>query len=109
MTMSLIRCPECNAKVSDKALACPRCGFVAEDHLLPISQQVCSDVVPTFSCAVEKGTLFESVLLNSVMIENHAELSESFGNMTWLGLHLPELTESICSLARKRGSSKNKN
>lgn len=32
--MSLIRCPECNAKVSDKALACPRCGFVAEDHLL---------------------------------------------------------------------------
>lgn len=43
------------------------------------------------------------------MIENHAELSESFGNMTWLGLHLPELTESICNLARKRGSSKNKN
>ena len=40
--MSLIRCPECNAKVSDKALACPRCGFVAENHLLPISQQVCS-------------------------------------------------------------------
>lgn len=39
--MSLIRCPECNAKVSDKVLACPRCGFVAEDHLLPISQQVC--------------------------------------------------------------------
>ena len=106
--MSLIRCPECNAKVSDKALACPRCGFVAEDHLLPISQQVCSAVVPTFSCTVEKGTLFESVLLNSVMIENHADLSESFGNMTWLGLHLPELTESICSLARKRGSSKNK-
>lgn len=51
--MSLIRCPECNAKVSDKALACPRCGFVAEDHLLPISQQVCSEVVPTFSCTVE--------------------------------------------------------
>lgn len=101
--MSLIRCPECNAKVSDKALACPRCGFVAEDHLLPISQQVCSEVVPTFSCTVEKGTLFESVLLNSVMIENHADLSESFGNMTWLGLHLPELTESICSLARKQG------
>ena len=107
--MSLIRCPECNAKVSDKALACPRCGFVAEDHLLPISQQVCSEVVPTFSCAVEQGTLVEAVLRYSVMIVYLAALSESFGNMTGLGGHLPELTESICSLARKRGSSKNKN
>lgn len=52
--MSLIRCPECNAKVSDKALACPRCGFVAEDHLLPISQQVCSEVVRPFRVPLKR-------------------------------------------------------
>ena len=26
--MTLIKCPECNHEVSDKAQACPNCGFV---------------------------------------------------------------------------------
>ncbi|MFT4162189.1 hypothetical protein [Shinella sp.] len=30
--MALITCPECDGKVSEKALACPACGY-------PISQQ----------------------------------------------------------------------
>lgn len=25
--MALIRCPECEAEVSDKATSCPKCGY----------------------------------------------------------------------------------
>ncbi len=101
--MSLVRCPECNAKISDTARACPRCGFAAENHLLPISQQICAEAVPSIACEIEQGSLFESVLLNAVTIENHSELSNSIGNMAWLGLHLPGLAEAISNLAQNEG------
>ena len=31
--MALINCPECKNKVSDKANACPHCGFPIEEYL----------------------------------------------------------------------------
>ena len=30
--MALIDCPECGAKVSEKATACPRCGHPVQEH-----------------------------------------------------------------------------
>ena len=32
--MSLIKCPECNKEISDKATACPNCGFPIQDKHL---------------------------------------------------------------------------
>lgn len=37
--MSLILCPECGTKISDKARICPHCGFMSDDNLRPISEQ----------------------------------------------------------------------
>jgi uncharacterized C2H2 Zn-finger protein len=31
-TMSLIQCPECGNKISDKADSCPQCGFILDEH-----------------------------------------------------------------------------
>ena len=31
--MSLINCPECQHTVSDKAAACPNCGFGVKDYI----------------------------------------------------------------------------
>lgn len=31
--MSLIRCPECNDEVSNKAIACPHCGYPMSEHV----------------------------------------------------------------------------
>lgn len=102
--MSWIRCPECNAKISDAALCCPRCGFTADKPLLPISKQVSTEAVPPFFCETGSGNTFETVLLNAVTIENRLELSDTFGNMAWLGLHVPEIAEAICNLARNEGN-----
>lgn len=35
--MAMIRCPECNCKVSSTAIACPNCGFnVAANYKPPV-------------------------------------------------------------------------
>ena len=47
--MSLILCPECGTKISNKATMCPHCGYVSSDSTLPISVQDAYEVVPTFS------------------------------------------------------------
>ena len=47
--MSLILCPECGTKISNKATACPHCGYVSSDSSLPISVQDTYEVVPIFS------------------------------------------------------------
>ena len=37
--MALIDCPECAARVSDKADNCPQCGFPIRDNLRPAGQR----------------------------------------------------------------------
>lgn len=37
--MSLIKCPECNKKVSNKASTCPKCGFNVKDYK-PTQEQI---------------------------------------------------------------------
>lgn len=31
--MALIKCPECDSQVSDKAQCCPNCGFPVKDMI----------------------------------------------------------------------------
>ena len=37
--MALIRCPECNREISDKATACPGCGYPLQDHTEEVSEK----------------------------------------------------------------------
>lgn len=37
--VSLIQCPECGSRISEKARTCPVCGYVSFDSLVPISEQ----------------------------------------------------------------------
>ena len=37
--MALIRCPECNREISDKAAACPGCGYPLQDHTEEVSEK----------------------------------------------------------------------
>ena len=46
--MSLILCPECGTKISDRATKCPHCGFQSADAERPISEQDKYEIVPIF-------------------------------------------------------------
>lgn len=100
--MSMIQCPECKSKISETAVACPHCGFVADNPLLPISRQACAQRVPTFYIEVKDGSLFENMLLQEVPVEEHSRIAKTFGDMTWLGLHVPAIMETITNLARQQ-------
>ena len=52
--MSLILCPECGTKISDKATSCPHCGFVSADPSRPISEQDTYEMVPAFRYDIEE-------------------------------------------------------
>lgn len=51
--MSMIYCPECSSKISDKAKVCPCCGYAGDDESMAISLQgsteiVCPETAMTF-------------------------------------------------------------
>lgn len=46
--MSLILCPECGTRISDKATTCPHCGYISENSSLPISLQDKYEIIPRF-------------------------------------------------------------
>ena len=51
--MALIRCPECNREISDKATACPGCG-----HPMNVGTQACSEKERLLKEAEEKDKKF---------------------------------------------------
>ena len=98
--MSLILCPECGTKISDKALTCPHCGYMSADHTLPISVQDTYEVVPVFNYDVEEWNPNRGQL--SVMaIEDNRNLVQYFGNWQTIQLKMPAIAQVIKGMAKK--------
>ena len=93
--MGLILCPECGAKISNKALTCPRCGFVRENSKLPISIQDKYEPIPVFKYEINEWDP------QPVSYEDNKALVEYFGNWNNIQLKIPAIAEVIKSLAIK--------
>ena len=93
--MGLILCPECGAKISDKALACPHCGFVSENSNLPISIQDKYEPVPVFKYEINEWDP------QPISYDDNKALVEYFGNWNNIQLKFPAIAEAIKSLAIK--------
>tara|TARA_R110001583_G_C5650315_1_gene408695 strand:+ start:2286 stop:3101 length:816 start_codon:yes stop_codon:yes gene_type:complete len=59
--MALIDCPECNSKISDKALACPQCGYPIE-HKESTLDELYQKPILASDLNVSKG--FQNVLVS---------------------------------------------
>ena len=98
--MSLILCPECGTKISDKAITCPHCGYMSADHSLPISVQDTYEVVPVFNYDVEEWNPNRGQL--SVMaVEDNRSLVQYFGNWQTIQRKLPAIAQVIKGMAKK--------
>lgn len=98
--MSLILCPECGAKISDKAITCPYCGYMSENHNLPISVQDIYEVVPVFNYDVEEWNPNKNQL--SVMaVEDNRNLVQYFGSWQNIQLKMPAIAQVINDMAKK--------
>lgn len=98
--MSLILCPECGTKISDKATSCPHCGFKSEKSNLPISTQDKYIPVPLFKYDIKewdpnRGDLTE------LSFEDNRALFEFFGIWKNIETKLPAIADVIKVLAKK--------
>lgn len=101
--MGMIRCPECNAKISDHAHMCPRCGFSGANANLPISHQVEAETLPDFRYETEHGTVPEKLLAKAVIFNDRQVIAQTFGNWNWVEAHLPGIADAIQQCAHADG------
>lgn len=98
--MSLIICPECGIKISDKALICPHCGFHSADSLRPISEQDKYEIVPVFEYEIAEWKPNRDDL-SVISYEDNKSLVQYFGNWNTIKLKLPAIAEVIEEMATK--------
>ena len=98
--MSLILCPECGTKISDKATQCPHCGFQSADPNRPISEQDKFEIFPTFEYDIE-GWQTNSGNFSVISYEDNKSFIGQFGNWQKLKNYLPAIAEVISSMAKK--------
>jgi hypothetical protein len=98
--MSLVLCPECGAKISNKAVSCPHCGFVSGDLNRPISEQETYAALPVFHCDVEEWKPGEGQL-SVIGIEDNRTLVRHFGNWKTIEREMPAIAQVIRSMADK--------
>ena len=98
--MSLIQCPECGIKISDKATRCPHCGFESADSSRPISEQDKYEIVPIFEYEIEEWNPNRGDL-SVISYEDNKNLIEYFGDWKNIQAKLPDIARVIKSLAKK--------
>lgn len=98
--MSLILCPECGTKISDKARICPHCGFMSDDNLRPISEQDTYEIVPTFCYDIEEWKPTNGNL-SVVAVEDNKNLVQFFGQWKNVERTIPAIADVIQQMAKK--------
>ena len=98
--MSMILCPECGTKISDKATKCPHCGFQSADTERPISEQDRYEIVPIFEYDIEEWNPNRGDL-SIISYEDNKSLVAYFGKWENIKIKLPAIAEVIGAMANK--------
>ena len=98
--MSLILCSECGTKISNKATACPHCGYKSNDPSRPISEQDKFEVVPVFQYDIEEWNPNRGEL-SVISYSDNKSLIQFFGNWKNIKTILPALAETIKAMASR--------
>lgn len=100
--MSLIKCPECNGNVSDKAELCPHCGFSIKDYLKVADEIIICPKCGSSSEVHSKGVccLCDTKVINTHRLfsykydggleDERRIIEEEYEKLKPLGLHDPE-------------------
>ena len=97
--MSLILCPECGTKISDRAVTCPHCGFHSDNCNLPISVQDHYLPVPLFQYKIEAWKPNREDL-TVISYETNKALFNYFGKWKNIEMSLPAIADVIKALAQ---------
>ena len=101
--MAMTFCPECHAKISDKAMTCPYCGFSSDKdgNLIPISS------LPPVSKAIEVLAPGSEVFDDGTSLipyETREKLSALFKSAEEVARLAPSVYDAIQQALAKRGT-----
>ena len=102
--MAMIMCPGCGTSISDKALSCPQCGFVGDDPIRPISQQVVYELVPKFQVEIDRWDPQSQALVTEPLdmpLETRRKIFDFLGNLEHLQTLAPGLFQLIKEFSTK--------
>ncbi len=101
--MGLILCPECNAKISDKAIICPQCGYSSnclDGKPIPISMDTNNEYIPIFKYDIQNLELSDQI--NDIISEeDNKNFIEKYGNWVELKNEVPTIATVIADMAKK--------
>ncbi|MEF2559932.1 MAG: zinc ribbon domain-containing protein [Eggerthellaceae bacterium] len=98
--MAMIHCPECGARISDKATICPHCGYSGEDALIPICKQDSYEIAPTLRYEIKAWNPEETELV-PLRFEDNKALVSFLANWDRLKVALPSIANAIKEMAEK--------
>lgn len=96
--MPMIMCPECGTSISDRALACPQCGFAGGDPTCPIASQATYEMVPRFQVELERWDPQSQALVTETMdisLETRRKIFGFLGNLEQIQTLAPGLFQLI--------------
>ena len=97
--MSMVLCPECGSKISERARVCPHCGYSCEDPSLAISLQETYEAIPVFECSfLEAGRGNE--VSGFLPIEENRTLFQLYGKWEGVQKSLPAIAAVIMEMAK---------
>jgi len=73
--MALIKCPECEKQISDKAEACPHCGCPKQYFIVPMNENATAD---------EKNTTFDYKEIKNMLIMFDSDWHSLFSAMRYI-------------------------
>lgn len=97
--MSIIFCPECGSKISNKATNCPHCGFVGDNSSLPICVQENCEFIPCFQYEIEAWNSDGNII--ELSYNDNKTLVEYFGKFENIKHTMPEIANAIQQMAKK--------
>lgn len=98
--MSLIHCPECGAKISDKAITCSYCGFMSNDNSRPISEQDKYEILPAFCYDIEEWKP-NNRQLRVITVEDNKRIYEFLGRWKNIERKIPDIANIIQEMAKR--------
>lgn len=72
--MALIKCPECNKEISDKAMDCPNCGFPIQEFKKPKFSTTGYNICP--KCGYLDDSTHSCPKCNTEMVDCHTTFDE---------------------------------
>lgn len=100
--MSLIICPECQGKISEKAITCPQCGFpiCTEKNLLSSNLSENNHMIPIFKYDLEELDYGDDIY-EIVSTDDNKNILEEFGKWENIKNEAPAIAEIINAMAHK--------